>query len=88
MKCANPKCGKEFEPKSKNQKCCCNNCAVRYYQARHKEECKANAYYWKKRNPDKLKEYGRRWYSKHREGKLMKMKLYYITGEWPKGKSE
>ena len=88
MKCANPKCGKEFEPKSKNQKCCCNNCAVRYYQARHKEECKANRYYWRAKNKDRIAEYNRRHYSKTREGKLMKMKIYNMTGTYPRGKLE
>lgn len=41
MKCANPECGKEFNPNSKKQKYCSIRCGNRAYKLKRRERLKA-----------------------------------------------
>ena len=104
VKCANPKCGKEFEQRTPLQKYCSDKCrSERYCRAKGTKplseqvwtcvKCGAKytpkngrAKYCDKCRGKRLVESQRKYEAEHKEERQLKMKIYYITGEWPRGK--
>lgn len=79
MKCLN--CGKEFEPTSSRQKHCCRHCKEQYGWRRSNRKRSKDPVARARKN-----EHSKRYYREHCEEIKLKQKIYYLTGEWRRGR--
>ena len=80
MKCAY--CGTEFEVKNRTHKYCSKKCRDKAWKANNAERIAGLKRAWYAKNAKRRAEYYHEYYLAHREERLLKAKVWRMTGEW------